>query len=317
MYKTRIAKSLRFGRPSAGLFLLAVATTIVAVAVGQSLVFALYRTSFVYASRPAPMSTSGPPLVVGIARTPGGPSEWIAYARVFGRLQHDLGRPVVLRYSLDRNAITGLIKDRRIDIAQVPIIAYLRLRNAGAATLVAAPVVASRAHDSAVMVVARTSGFRRLEELRGARLVLTSGSLASDAFARWLLERTGSAPGTYFGSVVTSGTQDTNLGLVAHGMADAACVNRSDLAPWPAGTFRIVAESPRFGMPPIVARTGLPHSTVEAIQRSLLSVDSAAERTTGSAIGGFTIPSDRDYSFPRLLMRFEGTSALTIPNGRQ
>ena len=292
-------------RRSTALLLLALTTTTLAVIVGQSLMFGLYQTSFELPKAGAvPSWQKKPPLIVGIARTPGGPREWITYAAVFSQLERDLARPVLLRYSRDRNDTPQLVADAKVDVALISVNSYLKLRKSNAATLVVAPVVAGDAEDTAVMVVANDRGFRRIEDLRGGRLALTPGSLAGEAFAHWLFQRRGSNLEDYFGSMKTGGTQDTHLGMVVRGEADATCVNRSDLASWPLGTFRVVAESPGFGMPPVVARVGLGRETIEAIRTSLLSAKRRGVIATGSAIGGFIVPSDNDYDFARVLARY-------------
>jgi len=311
MSGAKFAQYLRSKRSSRWLLLIALATTLVAVMAGQSLMFGLYRTSFqVPRNRAAAPSTgTKPPLVVGIARTPGGPSGWIAYAAAFAQLERDLGRPVLLRYVLNRSDITHIVQDEQVDIALVPIVSYLKLKDHNAATLVAAPVIESQTRDAAVMVVARKSGVQRIEELRGGTLLLSPDSLAGHAFAYWLFERKGWDLSDFFDSLVTSGTQDAHLGMVARGEADATCVNRSDLASWPEGTFRVVAESPGFGTPPLVAREGLARGTIEAIRRSLVSAAGRGVMPTDSVVGGFSTPAESDYGFPRALMRYEAGAA--------
>jgi phosphonate transport system substrate-binding protein len=297
----------RSRRPSTGLFLVASVTTVLALGVGSIFMWALYQTSVEVPGVGSPVAGSNakPPLVVGVARTPGGPAEWTAYASVFAELQRDLGQEVRLRYALDRRAMDKSLLDGTVDLAFVPDISYIQLMGAGAATLVAAPIIDSASDDAAVMVVAQESSFRGIEDLKGRRLLLTPGSLGGEASAYWFLERLKSSPDAFFGSVITSNEQDTNLSMVANGQADATCVNRSDLASWPGGTFRIVAQSPEFGMPPIVARQGLGAETIDAVRRSLLSVAKGGVIPTDSAVDGFSVPNDSDYDFARVLMRYE------------
>ena len=279
--------------------------------------WSLFQASIAVPKSPALASYSPTetPLVVGVGRTPGGPREWRTYAAVFAQLQKDLGRPVVVRYARNRPEIAELVADGKVDIAVANKIDYLSLQRMHPVTLVAAPVIKATPEDTAVMVVAASSRFERLGDLKGYRLVLTTGVLASQTFAYWLLEARGLSPQGFFGSVEESGTLDQNLASVARGRADATCANRSDLSAWPEGTFRVVSESPAFGPPPVIARQGLDSKLVEQIRQSLLSVRGRGVIPERSAITGFLVPSDDDYDFTRELMQFASQSASASASG--
>lgn len=288
---------------STRLLLLSVATTLLAVIGGQWLVWSVYATSIT--SFDVDATTVAPPpedrLVVGIGRTPGSPAEWIAYATAFARVGRDLEVPVALHYAGSQDAILDAVLGGEVDIALVPTHAYLELSESGAVVLVAAPVVSSAGDDTAVMVVDAASPYRSLEDLEGARLLVAPGSLAGNAFARWLLDERDLPQDDFFEVVTEAGSQDEDLRKVSAGEADATAVRRTALDSWPPGTFRIIAESPTFGLPPVVAQRSLDPSVVNAVRDSLLTIGESGVLPDRSSLSGFRRVEDAEYEFSRRL----------------
>jgi ABC-type phosphate/phosphonate transport system substrate-binding protein len=248
--------------------------------------------------------TTAPPLMVGLARTPGGPGEWRAYAAAFARLEEDMGRPIKLKLIQSHSGVADLLRSGELDIVLTHVSTYLELEQDGAAVLVVAPLIAGEARDRAVLVVAQESSFERVQDLAGGSIVLERGSISSEGCAAWMLEPLGASPELFFGAVEHAESQDTNLEMVARGDADATCVRLSALAAWSDDSFRVLAESPEFGLPPIVARTGLDKETVAQIRGSLVSDRTAAALPAASAVDGFLRVAREDYEFSRVLRAY-------------
>lgn len=302
MMRARPAGADRRPRPSRAVLVFAVVTSAAAVVLGQWLMWALYSRTDV-ALAPA-AAHAGDPLVVAVARTPGGPGEWVTYAKVFSELQRNLRRPVRIRYLYERAEVVDLLRDGKADIALLPTYRYLQLAGSGDAVLLATPVLDGLAQDAAVIVTAAGTGANDFDDLRGKDILLSDPrSLGGYAFVYWLLDQRASRPEEFFSRVAIGGAQDKNLGKVASGEASAACVNRSALATWPSETFRIVAQSPEYGMPPIVARSTLDRVTRTAIQDVLTTMAPGEGIPEDSSVDGFAVPRPADYDFARVLAR--------------
>ena len=288
-------------RSSAVLLAIAVVTTATVVLVGSTIVWRLYESAYAGPARTAPatLSVSGKPLRVGLARTPGGPGDWITFAKVLAQLQRDLGRPVVVRYPLSSEDQIRLFERGEIDVALMSTLAYLDVQDARLVTLIATPVVRGESMDAAVIVVRGDSHVKTLDDLRGRRFAV-SADLAGASFTYWLLEKRGQNPVGFF-SESTADVQDVNLSKVATGKADVTSVRRSALATWPGGVFRIIEQSPGLGMPPVVARKSLDAATVSRVRQSLLTASSRGVVPAGSAITGFRAAADGEYDFARVL----------------
>jgi ABC-type phosphate/phosphonate transport system substrate-binding protein len=303
---TRARDSKRRWLQSRRLLILAVLSTLLVVAVGSLIMWQLLG-SYLGGGRAngAPNGdTTAQPLVVGLARTPGGPAEWRSYAVVFARLEEDIGRPVQLKLIQTHSGVADLLRSGEVDIALAHVNTYLELEQDGEAVLVVAPVIAGESRDRAVLVVARESEFETVQDLEGQRIVLEEGSLSSEGCARWILASLGATPDSFFGEMEYAESQDTDLEMVARGDADATCVRLSALAAWSEDSFRVIAESPEFGLPPIVARQGLDMATVARIRESLVSARTAAALPSTSALGGFLLVTPEDYDFSRILQSY-------------
>lgn len=289
---------------SGRLLMAAIGVTFLVSAFGSAVLWNLYQSyrDTLVPPRPEVVDMQEDPLVIGIARTPGGPSEWSAYARIFAQLQRDIERPVLLRYTLSRSECRRLLAEGKVDLALVATQDYFDVKNRADIRLVAAPIIAGQPSDAAVLVVRHKGPFTSVDELAGSRILLAE-DLAGASYATWLFDQRDQEIDRFFGVVEIGGAQDANLTSVANGRADATCVRRSALATWPEGTFRVLAESPEFGTPPLVARGGLERVVIQRIQKSVTSRTARASLPPGSKIDGFSVPSEEDYLFARELER--------------
>lgn len=292
---------------SAKLLLLAVVSTSIAVLGGQWLVWSLYSSSVQQGESLAgsgnALDASTAPLVVAVGKTPGGPSEWVTYAAVFAQLKQNVARPVSVQYVPDTASMESGIASGTVDVAISRIISYLELADRGLVKLVAAPIVAGQPQDTAVLVVLADSKYDSLEDLRGARLLLAPESLAGWAYPYWELEQRGLDASTFFGSTEVGGSQDQNLGRLASGDGDVTGVQKSALLSREPGTYRVIATSPPFGAPPVIARAELDPELLGEIRSSLLDTDPAT-LPEGSVLTGFRAVKDEEYDFMRELLPY-------------
>lgn len=294
-------KTRRLGS-SRQLFWFSVIITLVTLAVAQLSMWDLYAEGFpVVSEKPVESLGSAEPLVVGIGRTPGGPGEWISYAARLARMQRDLGRPIIVRYAATRGEVQQMLEGGELDAAFVSTFRYLELEESGVATLVAAPVLGEYQVDAAVLVVRSDSPYRRIEDLRGATVaVAMPESLGGHSYLYWLFDRRGETPEAVFSEIVQGESQDANLGSVLKGEVAATVVNRSALVTWPSDSFAVIAESPNYGMPPLVASSSVEPDTIDAMRESL-TAQAGIPGLSDRQLRGFVIPQPDDYDFARLL----------------
>lgn len=287
------------------LLIFALVSSAVVLAVSSALI-----TSFFVAEGPpsagrsgAAVAPTGKPLIVALARTPGGSREWRTYAGAIRRMSDAIDRPMSLRYVGSRTEMAELLRVGRVDAAFLCTYCYLEVADAPGVSLVAAPVIAGHASDAAVLVALKGMSYRSLADLRGHRIGVTDPtSLAGHAYLRWLAEREGIDVADSLVLVPADSQEQSIRALLAHEV-DAVVVNRSQLASWSDAGLRVLTTSPEFGMPPFVTGSAVDAATRDAMQRALLTMRPSAE-ITPTSIEGFAVPKDSDYGFARTLERY-------------
>jgi len=310
MTKQRYRRYLMRSATSRQVFWFAMAATLLVAVLGSVTMFVLFQTG---GERPSnPQVLSGDTLNVVVGRTAGGPPEWVAYARALATVQEEIGRPIKVRYEFERLRVVDTVSESRPDFAFVSIYQYLRLRESGVFELLAEPVIRGNPQDSLVVVVRSDSQFRTIEDLQGATIALGAGrSLSGFAHVKWLMAERGTTIEEFFGRARAGAENDANLMRVANGTVDATSVNRSQLASWPEGRFRIVSESPPIGVPPVVVRSDLPAALRAELSELLMSLGPGRGLPADSAVIGFRPVEHKDYSFGELLLDYTDPSILT------
>ena len=277
------------------LLVFAVASTLASICCG--LVFLVV----LYAGTVAPTSTndlpdSRAPIVAALGRTPGGSQEWVTHVAAFAAVGECADRSVEFRFLSDDEAAYRAIADGSVDIALVSVMTYVELARSGEATLVAAPSAPSGQDDAIAVIVRADSGFESLEDLKGASIAMVPDSMSGSAYPRWLLAQRDSTPEDYFGEIVELGSRGTGAKAVASREADVAGVSTLALQSWPAGTFRVIEESPKLGAAPIIARSDIEPEALQSMRACFVRLD-LKDLHAHSSLGEYRLVDDRDYDF--------------------
>lgn len=281
---------------------MALLSSAIVVLVSSALITSFFASAMPRTTTPAldAGAAKGKPFIVALGRTPGGPSEWRTYLSALARVGEAIERPVRVRYVESRSALTRLLLTGQVDAAFVCTYCYLQVADKPGVSLVAAPVIAGRTMDAAVLVVRADCGCRSLSDLRGRRIgVADPTSLAGTAYLLWLADQHG-MDATSSLVLVRRDSQEENIRALLRGEVEATVVNRSQLASWPGAGLRVLATSPEFGMPPFVTGPTVDGATRDLVQRALLTMRPSSE-TTPTSIEGFAAPKSGDYDFARVL----------------
>ena len=237
-------------------------------------------------------------LVVVVSRTPGGPGEWDDFTRVIGYLSRELDRPVRIRYLTNEEDVPEVVTTEDIDIGLICAHHYFELAREGVIKGVVTPVVAGTSCTRHQLIVRADSEYRGLSDLRGSVVAAsTKSSLGGWAYLQWMCDQEGLDLDTYFGEVRLGATQGIHIADLAAGRIDATVVNTMQVVHTDMSPFRVLAESPEFGAPPVVVDSTLDPETVTAIREALLAFDPEDELPGDSFIDGFVPVESVDYSF--------------------
>lgn len=250
----------------------------------------------------------GRPLTIAVVRLVGGWAAWPSHMDALQHISRSLDRPVHVKFLAPGERAEEIFSENdHVDAAFMSTFAYLIAREKYEnMTHLATPIVSGHASEQAVLVVSAESPYMSVSDLQGKRLALSppgvGGSIPGNAYARWVLYQRGLGTAEeFFGVVDERFTQDLNLRRVLNGLADATSANRSQLASWPQGSFRVIEYSHEYAMPPFVVSPKLSDAEAEKIINALMTYRSDSE---DDLIGGYTRPKPEDYDFPNELLSF-------------
>jgi ABC-type phosphate/phosphonate transport system substrate-binding protein len=297
-------------RDSTRLLRVAIATTAIAAALYVAFLAISMVTLFGPAPSPERTAMTERPLKIAMVRLVGGRAAWPHYVEALDHLGAELDRPVSTMFLQDgERAEAAFEAHTDLDGAFMSIYAYLLARESEPGlTRLVSPIINGHERERAVLVVAAESDYRQVEDLRGGRAALAppgvGGSLAGNGYARLLLDERGLGSAEHFFSTVeVGGSQEANLRRVKAGLADVTSVNRTQLASWPPGTFRVIARSQEYGMPPFVLSPRLSDGEADAIIGALLSFRPAGE-VGDDSLERFVTADPDDYEFPLVLLSY-------------
>ncbi len=250
------------------------------------------------APSPAPAAARAPtrqPLLVSVAAIQSPTSTFVAYSRLFDRMESLLGTDIRVVQRRTYREVNDLLVAGKLDVAFVCTGGYLDLaqRAPGAVEVIAVPVVAGTPTYRSIIVVRADSPIESLVDLAGKRFAFTDDlSLTGYAYPMQRLRALGLPADRFFGATVFTHGHERSLNAVARGLVDGAAVSDQvylaltrDAAL--AGELRVIDRSPPFGGPPVLVSSRLAPSVKEQLRRVLLGladdpVASAALRAIGT-----------------------------------
>lgn len=206
-----------------------------------------------------------------------------SFGQLAGYLGQRIGRRVVILQRRSYAETNELLLGGQADFAFICSGAYAAIRDKGVVIL-AVPVVGGKSLYRSLILVRsddRASGF---EDLRGSSFAFVDLlSLTGKMYPELLASRLKLDAGPFFGDKLYTHSHSDSIDMVAQGKVRAAGVDSLVFerlkVTEPARTrgLRILLQSEPFGIPPFVARAGLEPGMLDAIRRSLFSLNDSPQ----------------------------------------
>ncbi|HCE10747.1 MAG TPA: ABC transporter substrate-binding protein [Oxalobacteraceae bacterium] len=200
--------------------------------------------------------------------------DWRAY------LQRRLARPVEFVPRDSCSETMSLLRQKRLDLAWLSSSAYVYLARFHLARLLATPTYKGRPFGRAYLIVqASDTKTDSLPQLEGK--VFAYGDVESFAgyrFPRFELRQAGKNVNSFFRKSFVTGSDQHVVEAVSDGLADAGSLDGfiwdtlSISQPKLVEATRIVAKSPKFGLPPLAVRSDMSRDSAQALQRVFLQM---------------------------------------------
>ena len=225
-------------------------------------------------------STTGPkPLRLGMGSMITPKEGYVYYYQLKEYLAQKIGRPIEL---VDRDSYTEIdrmLEKKELEIGFVCSGPYVEGHDRYGLEIVAVPVVNGVPTYQSYIIVPSGSSAREFQELRGATFAFTDPKSNSGKLVpTYMLSLMHETPKSFFKKVIYTYGHDKSIKAVAEGVVDGAAVDsliwniylRNH--PETATKVKIIARSPAYGIPPLVAVPGLDPSLKKTIREALLAM---------------------------------------------
>jgi phosphonate transport system substrate-binding protein len=175
--------------------------------------------------------------------------------------------------------VNELVENHEVDVAFICSGPYAGGHDNFGLELLAVPVVHGHKVYHSYILARRDSPIQSFDDLRGKRFAFTDPHSNTGCLVpTYMLARMGEAPESYFSETFFSGNHDGAIKAVADGLADGAAVdsliwefmNATD--PTDTARTKIIAESPPYGIPPVVVHPDLDGGLKQQLKTLLLSI---------------------------------------------
>lgn len=240
-----------------------------------------------------------------------------------GYLEQRLGRPVMFTQRSSYRDIMDLLLQGKLDFAWVCGYPYVRYQSE--LQLTAVPLYQGEPLYRAYLIVpVRDTATRSLSDLRDKLFAYSDiDSNSGYLVIQHQLLNTGFGAGTFFRRTFFTGAHRKVVEAVAAGVADGGSVDGyvwdvlSRSNPELTSRTRVVARTPVYGFPPVVARRGITAESMRAVQATLLSMHQDVEGRallTRLGLDGFTTGSPALYDdIRRMMLAVRGGGGVAQP----
>ena len=229
----------------------------------------------------APKADERPELRVVVASRYSPSAGAVYYNDLLKYLGERLGRRITVITRGSYQEAMKLIEEGKADIGFICAGSYTVLREKTPVEIIAAPEMYGRAQYRSYIIVPRDSSIDSFEELRGKSFAFTDPlSLSGTFYPSQRALELGDPPDKFWSKLYYTRSADKSISAVAYGLVDGAAVdgliwdNLSETNPEIIIRTRVIERSPWFGIPPIVARSGLDSALIEKIREALVSANS-------------------------------------------
>ncbi len=261
-----------------------------------------------------PAAENEPPLTISVGSMITPEDGYIYYHRLLGYIEKRLGRRIRALYSNSYAEVNNLLQTGEVDAAFVCGGPYVEGREKFGLELLAAPRVNGQAVYHSYLIVPAASSASSYEDLRGKTFAFSDPHSNSGMIApSHVLAQMGETPDSFFKSYLFTYAHDRSIHAVADRMVDGAAV---DSLIWEYLVLtdpslrqktKVIAKSPPFGIPPVVASPHLDPDTREKLKKILLEVhrqEEGREILRGMNIERFIETDDARYDSICQMRRF-------------
>jgi phosphonate transport system substrate-binding protein len=204
---------------------------------------------------------------------------YVYYYQLKDYLAGKIGRPIELVDRDNYTQINQMLEKGELEIGFVCSGPYVEGHDKYGLEIIAVPEVNGTATYNAYIIVPAASPAKELRDLRGTTFAFTDPkSNTGKLVPTYMLARLGETPESFFRKVIYTYGHDKSITAVAERFVDGAAVDSLiwemviRKQPEIAKKVKIIARSPAYGIPPMVAVPGMDPAQKQAIRTALLAM---------------------------------------------
>ncbi len=198
------------------------------------------------------------------------------YQDIVDYVAEKLGEDVKMIHRRTYDEMDRMLAKGEVDAAFICSAPYIKDKREFGVELLAAPVVENIPFYYSYIIIHKDSPFHFFEDLEGKSFAFTDPkSNSGKLYPEYYLARKGMTPEAFFKRYIYSYSHNKSVELVAKKIVDGAAVEspvydymKNKGSPYVVQT-KIIHKSPKFGMPPVVVRAGLPTYKKEKMREIL------------------------------------------------
>lgn len=235
------------------------------------------------------------------------------YQELLSWMRQKLGKRVVLHLKPTYAEINDLVRGRRVDLAIVCSLAYVKGKEESDMELLVVPQMYDERFYYSYLIVSRDSSAATLKDLKGATFAFTD-PLSNTGYLVpvYQLSLLGETPASFFSRHIFTYNHDNSIAAVAARLVDGAAVDSLIYRQLvsrnaePAARTRVTSRWGPYGMPPVVVSPSLNPQSKQQLRDFFLELhnsDEGAAILRSLAIDRFVEASDGDYDSIRQMKR--------------
>lgn len=230
-------------------------------------------------TRPGDRASPAPPLRVAVAAMISPKETFNLYRQMLAYLGRKLDKDLEFVQRKTYGEIDELLQKSQIDLAFICSGPYVAGREKFGFEPLAVPEVKGSHFYYSYLIVNKDSSFQRLEDLKGHTFAFTDPDSNTGRLAPtyWLAEMQ-EKPETFFSRIVYTYSHDNSIMAVARNLVDGAAVDSliwefyQEKTPAFTAKTRIIKKSEPYGIPPLVASSGLPAPLKERLREIVFTM---------------------------------------------
>ncbi|VAX26790.1 ABC transporter, substrate-binding protein (cluster 12, methionine/phosphonates) [hydrothermal vent metagenome] len=224
--------------------------------------------------------TRGKSLNVAISTMISPKKTFYLYENLLRYIEGKVGIPIKLKQRKTYKEVNDLLEEGKLDFAYVCSGAYVVAKRKFPLKILAVPVIDGKTYYQAYIIVSKSSGITKFEELRDKSFAFSDPlSNTGYKYVVKILKDIGTKPDDYFSKTIFTFAHDYSIQAVARGLVDGATVDGLvyDFLkinnPKRVKDVKIIRKSPDFGIPPFVYAPSTNPDLIRKIQNILIGMD--------------------------------------------